>query len=89
MGKVYSIKEEEIMCRTYLDHPNDWRKHMDELMQKLNDAGFKDCVRKDVEAKMNDYNKIATKKDTSHCARKSIQIYKKMKPLFYYLQIWN
>lgn len=79
MGKtIYPMEVEEIMCGFYLEYPNDWRQHLDELMNRLNAAGYSDYDKGNIKDKVEDYHKIATGYKTSHYTRKSIATYKRL-----------
>ena len=37
---TWAFEEDFIVCDFYLDHQNDWRHHLDELMRRLRERGF-------------------------------------------------
>ena len=79
MARVrYPIEVEEILCRFYLEYPNEWREKIEKLMTRLRNAGYGDYEIDNIIAKMKDYQKIATGGNISHCAPKSVKTYKKL-----------
>ena len=77
-GRRWEIEEEEIVCRGYLNHKADFRKHANEILKELEAKGYKDRDVEKILAKLNDYDRIAHGKLNSHIAPKSIDVYRKL-----------
>jgi hypothetical protein len=73
--KIWSIEEEIILCEIYLEKEDTFIETAEITLGRLNEAGYTGRTRKTVQAKLRDYCKIHNKKDTSHCAPKSIRVY--------------
>ena len=76
--RVWSDEEEEIVCRGYLNHRNDYRQHVDEIVKELHEKGHTDKTREKVLAKLGDFKRVAENKDLSHVAAATIRAYKKL-----------
>ena len=76
--RVWSDEEEEIVCRGYLNHRNDCRNHVDEIVQELHDKGYTSKTREKVLAKLGDFKRVAENRDLSHVANATIKAYKKL-----------
>lgn len=76
--RVWSDEEEEIVCRGYLNHRNDYRKHVDEIVKELHEKGHTDKTKEKVLAKLGDFKRVAQNKDLSHVADATIRAYRKL-----------
>ena len=72
----WSIKEDEIVCKFYINHLDDWRLNIDVVMNELKQSGF---VNRDVSSKMiciSNHAYLHTGVGLSNASKQTQSIYK-------------
>lgn len=77
IGKLWDTREEEIICEIYLENEDCSKEVAEIASKKLVEEGFEERSISSIQAKLRDYDKIHKRKNISHCAPKSINVYKK------------
>lgn len=72
----WSHEEDYIVCSFYLSHPNNWKQHIDELMESLKQAGYGNRKRDSVIMRVHNYEYLHTGKGLSNYAQQSKSVYK-------------
>ena len=71
----WSHEEDYIVCSFYLSHPNNWKQHIDELMESLKQAGYGNRKRDSVIMRVHNYEYLHTGKGLSNYAKQSKAVY--------------
>ena len=74
----WSIKEDEIVCKFYMNHLDDWRSNIDVVMNELKQSGF---VNRDISSTMmriSNYAYLHTGVGLSNASKQTQSIYKKV-----------
>ena len=72
---TWAFEEDFIVCDYYLNHPNDWQQHLDELMDKLRERGF-NRDKKSIRMRIQNYQYLDTgKQGLANAANQSQRIF--------------
>ena len=77
-GRPWTIEEEEIVCRGVINHRKNPRTYKQDILKELKDKGYTDRDEGDLSGKISDYQKLLNKRDTSHVANKSKEVFKRL-----------
>ncbi len=72
----WSHEEDYIVCSFYLSHLNNWKQHIDELMELLKQAGYGKRKRDSIIMRVHNYEYLHTGKGLANYARQSKAVYK-------------
>jgi hypothetical protein len=75
----WSIKEEEIVCKFYLEHQNDWKQHIDIVMKELSNNGFKSRTEISVKMRISNISNLHTGIGLSHVSKQTRETYNRLK----------
>ena len=86
----WSHEEDYIVCSFYLSHLDNWKQHIDELMELLKQAGYGNRKRDSIIMRVHNYEYLHTGKGLANYARQSKAVYKSFisrttKSVVYYL----
>ena len=74
----WSIKEDEIVCGYYLKHCDDWRNHLDLLMNELKAAGFPNRDLSSTKMRISNYSSLHTGVGLNHSSKQSRAVYQRL-----------
>ena len=72
----WSYEEDYIVCSFYLSHLDNWKQHIDALMEQLKQAGYGNRKRSSVVMRVHNYEYLHTGNGLSNYARQSKAVYK-------------
>ena len=72
----WSIKEDEIVCRFYLNHLDDWRLNIDVVMNELKQSGFVNCDISSTMMHISNYAYLHTGVGLSNVSKQTQSVYK-------------
>ena len=75
---LWDLKEEKITCQVFLEELDCSIETAEIARDRMVNAGFEEREITAIQGKLRDYDKIHYKKNISHCAPKSIKIYKEL-----------
>ncbi len=75
----WSIEEEEIVCKFYLSHPNDWSSNMNLVMKELRSAGFTSRDKASTRMRISNIASLHVGVGLSHAAKQTIAVYNRLK----------
>ena len=71
----WSIKEDEIVCKFYMNHKNDWRINIGIVMDELKKAGFVNRDIASTKMRISNYAYLHTGVGLSNASKQSQKVY--------------
>lgn len=76
---TWSYEEDEIVCRFYLKHPDNWKQCFNQVMDELHSYGYINRDEKSTKMRISNYSYLHTGKGLSKASKQSRAVYSSMR----------